>query len=194
MERTFSRATCGPTSTSDSRTASRHRFRRPLIASVLSTGLFAGLPVLLSPPPAFAQPAPALTPDDQAMLQLNAARRAFDDGKFSVAAEQFKQFIAQHAGQKESAAASYGLGLSLLQLHDKDYPAITEALTRAAGAADLPDHALAVYYLGVAQRGAGNQAAARADAAAGRKAAQADRPAEVRGSRQAVHRGAGGFE
>src|SRR3954471_4384012 len=111
--------------------------------------------------PALAQQQPQqLSPDDQAALVLNGARRAFDDGKYDVAADGFRQFLSQYASHKNAPAAAYGLGLALLQQPQRDYPAAIDALQKATAAADLPDRPFALYYLGVANRGLGNRSLA----------------------------------
>src|SRR4051812_37684240 len=129
------------------------------------------------PAPAAAQQQP-LAPDDAAVLQLNGARRAFDDGKFPVAVDQFKQFLSQNANHREAPSAQYGLGLALLQLPQRDYQAAADALQKAAAAPALPERPFALYYLGAALRGQGNQSIAQAagkppaELDAARKAAQ----------------------
>lgn len=146
--------------------------RRP--RSILAYALPLPLLAALAGPAARAD---ALTPDEQAAQQLNAARRAFDDGKFQPAADGFKQYLQQFAGQKDAPAAAYGLGLAILQLPQRDYPAAVEALQKAAANPAAADRPFALYYLGVALRGQGNQSLAKAaatpaEADALRKAAQ----------------------
>jgi TolA-binding protein len=118
--------------------------------------------VIVLPAPAFGQQQqqPPLSADEQAALVLNAARRAFDDGKYNLAADGFRQFLSQHANHKDAPAAAYGLGLSLLQQPQRDYPAAIDALQKATAAADLPDRPFALYYLGLAHRGIGNRSLA----------------------------------
>ena len=107
---------------------------------------------------------------------LNAARRAFDDGKYDVAADGFRQFLSQYANHRDAPAAAYGLGLSLLQQPQRDYPAAIDALQKATAAADLPDRPFALYYLGLAHRGVGNRSLAEI----------ASKPAEEKQLREAA--------
>ncbi|MDB5354262.1 MAG: hypothetical protein JWN24_715 [Phycisphaerales bacterium] len=116
-----------------------------------------GAPALA--PPALGQTSPKqLSPDDAAMIELNTARRAFNEHNYPFAADRFKQFLAAHGGHPEATSAWYGLGLSIVSSPQPDYPGAIEALQRVAGQQDFPERASALYHLGVAQRGVGNRA------------------------------------
>ncbi len=148
-----------------------------LLASVGSKRLLrSGLVslVLLGAPaiPAFAEP---LSPDDAAAQILNTARHAYNEQKFDVATERFREFLKSYGGNKQAAAAQYGLGLSLLEVPTKDYPKIIEALSAAAGNAEFADRAYAQYYLGATNRAMGNDELAKQGDINQRKAASNQR-------------------
>jgi TolA-binding protein len=95
---------------------------------------------------------------DAALMLLDAARRAFNEGKCDFAAERFREFLAKHGGHPDAPAAHYGLALSLLELPQRDHNAVVGALQQAAGRQDFPDRPFVLYYLANAQRAAGRQA------------------------------------
>ena len=94
-----------------------------------------------------------LAPEEQAALMLNAGHRAYNEKQWNVAADRYREFTQKHANQPGVQAARYGLGLALLEVAPRDYKAVTEALTPPATAADFPQRAEALYYLGLAYRG-----------------------------------------
>lgn len=96
---------------------------------------------------------PPLKPEEQAALILNAGHRAYNEKQWNVAADRYREYTQKHANQPGVQAARYGLGLALLEFAPRDYKAITEALTPPATAADFPQRAEALYYLGLAHRG-----------------------------------------
>jgi hypothetical protein len=112
----------------------------------------------------FCGEAQPLAPDAAAAMILDSARRAFNEGKNDFAAERFREFLRQYGGHKDAPAAQYGLALSLLELPQKDYPAIVGALQQAVGRQDFSDRPCALYYLGATQRGIGGQALEQAAA------------------------------
>ncbi|MDB5300570.1 MAG: hypothetical protein JWO87_2233 [Phycisphaerales bacterium] len=116
-----------------------------------------GAPVLA--PSALGQTPPKqLSPDDAATLELNTARRAFNEHNYPHAADRFKEFLAAHGGHPEAASAWYGLGLSIVSSPQPDYLGAAEALKHVAGQQDFSERAPALYHLGVALRGVGNRA------------------------------------
>ncbi len=117
-----------------------------------------------------------LKPDDVAAMTLNAGRRALNEKNYPAAAERFREFLKNFGGHKDAVAASYGLGLALLEGPRKDELAAIEALNRAAGAHDFPDRPKALYYLGLAHRGLGTAEVAKG----------ADKPAEAEPHRNAA--------
>lgn len=106
---------------------------------------------------ALALDAQPLTQDAAAMMVLDSARRAYNDGKCDFAAERFREFLKQYGGHKEAPSAQYGLALALLELPQKDYPNAIAALQQAAGRQDFAERPFVLYYLGSAQRGVGGQ-------------------------------------
>src|SRR4051794_2310295 len=82
--------------------------------------LVVGGVIVVRAPSVLAQQQTPLSSDEQAALALNGARRAFDDGKYNVAADGFRQFLSQYANHRDAPAAAYGLGLSLLQQAQRD--------------------------------------------------------------------------
>ncbi len=126
---------------------------------LLCCGLFSLALVGLPPRPANAEP---LSPEDAAAQVLNSARHAYNEQKYDVAAERFREFLKTYGGSKQTVAAQYGLGLSLLEFPEKDYAKIVEALQAPAANGEFADRAYAQYYLGSAYRGMGNQEIAKA--------------------------------
>ena len=92
------------------------------------------------------------------MLVLNAGRRAFNEAKYPIAADRFREFLKVTPAHKEASAARYGLGLALLE--SGDVKGALETLQQVAGT-DSPDKPLAIYHLGAVQRTAGTQALAQ---------------------------------
>jgi tetratricopeptide (TPR) repeat protein len=111
------------------------------------------LAAVLADRPAVAQP----TPDQQAAMFLEAGRKAYNDGNYPFAADRFREFLSKFGGHKDANAARYGLGLALLDVQPADYQKAVEALAPAANEKNFADQSLALYYLGVAQRGLGNK-------------------------------------
>ncbi len=105
-----------------------------------------------------------LSPEQQAMMVLNSARRAYNEQKYAFAAERFREFLKLYGGHKEAISAHYGLALSLLEAPQKDYQAAVAALQQVAARQDFPDRPFALYNLGAAFRGLGEAALAAAAA------------------------------
>jgi len=118
------------------------------------------LPVLLTVCAIGAGPVAAqqLPPDAAALQVLDSARRAHNEGKFSFAADRFRDFLRQYGGHHEAPAAHYGLALSLLELPQRDISAIISELQQVTGRPDFADRAFALYHLGSVQRGLGGEA------------------------------------
>jgi tetratricopeptide (TPR) repeat protein len=133
---------------------------------------------LLAPavtPPARAQ----MTPDQQADLLLNSARKAYNEKNYPFAAERFREFLQKFGGHKSAPSARYGLALALIEGPAKDYPAAVNELNQLAGNKALPEYPFVLYYLGLAQRGQGvgalEQALAKPAEAAGHRGTAAQR-------------------
>ena len=103
--------------------------------------------------PASAQP----TPDQQAAMLLDAGRKAYNDANYPFAADRFREFLTKFGGHKDAHAARFGLGLTLLDIQPQDYQKAVEAFAPAASEKAFPDQPLALYYLGVSQRGLGHK-------------------------------------
>ncbi|MCY3021011.1 MAG: tetratricopeptide repeat protein, partial [Planctomycetota bacterium] len=99
-----------------------------------------------------------LNPDAAAMLVLDSARRAYNEGKCDFAAERFRDFLKQYGGHKEAPSAHYGLALSLLGLPQKDYNNAIASLQQVAGRGDFAERPFALYHLASAHRGLAGQA------------------------------------
>jgi TolA-binding protein len=93
--------------------------------------------------------------DSEADTLLRTARKAHGDGNFTFATEKFREFLTKFSGHREVNAARYGLGLSLLDLPERDYQKALEALSAAAQDAKFTDRRFALYYAGVSRRGMG---------------------------------------
>src|SRR5262245_45496769 len=96
-----------------------------------------------------------MTPEQQAELLLNSARKAFNERNHDFAAGRFREFLARFGGHKQAAAARYGLALALLEGGPKHYAEARDLLQSLAGAKDLPERPSALYHLGLALRGLG---------------------------------------
>ncbi len=131
-------------------TTFRSRLPRFALAALLAAVAFG--------PPARAQ----MTPDQQADLLLNAARRAYNEKNYPFAADRFREFVQKFGGHRDAPAARYGLALALLEGPARDYVAAANELNGLAGNKAFPEHPFVLYYLGLAQRGQGVRALAQA--------------------------------
>lgn len=116
--------------------------------------------LLLWPAAVWAQ----LTPDQQADMLLQSARRAFNEKNHAFAVTRFREFLQKFGGHREAPSARYGLALALLEGPAKDYAGAVEQLQQLAGNKQFPDHPFALYYLGLARRGQGVRELASANA------------------------------
>ena len=97
-------------------------------------------------------------------MLLSSARRAYNEKNYSFAAGKFKEFLGRYGNHKEAGSARYGLALCLIEGPDKDYNAAIEQLQACVNNKEFPEHAKALYYLGLSQRGFGIKELAQADA------------------------------
>src|SRR4051812_62744 len=67
-----------------------------------------------------------MTPDQQAELLLNGARRAYNERNYPFATARFREYLQKFGGHKEVNSGRYGLALCLLEGPDKNF---TEAIT-----------------------------------------------------------------
>jgi TolA-binding protein len=123
------------------------RFSR-LMKSLWPLALVAGL---LSAGPLVAQ----VSPDQQAALILNSARKAFNEHNYPFAISRFREFLQRFGGHKDAPAARYGLALALIEGPQKNFAEARDLLQPLAGNKGLPDHPAIVYHLGLAVRGLG---------------------------------------
>ena len=132
------------------RTNTTHNFA---ISLALMTLLSAAHPV------ATAEDKPdAAGADAAALAVLDTGRRAYNEGKFDVSIERFREFLKQNAQKKEGSAAQYGLAISLLELAQKDYAGALAALQLVVAQPKAPERPFAFYYLASIQRTQGLQA------------------------------------
>jgi cellulose synthase operon protein C len=91
--------------------------------------------------------------DRAAKLVLDSARRSYSSSQFDAAAARFAEFITRYPKRAEVPAASYGKGLSLLNIGTlKSLAGATTAFSQASGRIDFADRPLAMYYHGVSLR------------------------------------------
>ncbi len=117
------------------------------------------LACLVASAPASAQ----LTPDQQAEMLINSARKAYNEKNYAFAQTKFREFLSKFGNHKEVSGARYGLALTLLDGPEKKYDEARDLLTNLSASKDFPDRALATYYAGVAHRGLGLQDLAKAE-------------------------------
>ena len=103
-----------------------------------------------------------LTPAQAAMMGLDGARRAHNDGKHALAAGGFRTFLQSYPTHAEAPSAWYGLGMALLEADPPDCRGAAEALKNVIARPDFADRPFAIYYMGVAARGQGSEALAKA--------------------------------
>ncbi len=132
-------------------TPMNHR-RTIILASLLTFSLFAAL--------AQAQ----ITPDQQAAMLLNSARKAFNEKNYAFATTKFREYLSKFSGHKESDAGRYGLALALIEGPEKKWDEARDLLQSLAAKKEFGDRELAGYYAGVAVRGIGLHDLAEANA------------------------------
>lgn len=138
-----------------------------LLLGGISIAASIGLVLISSPPTAKAAPPPQLSPEDAALVKLNAGRRAFNEKNYPVALNSFREFLTAAPGHGQAPGAWFGVGLCLLQGAQPDYVAAGDAFKHAATTGAFPDRALALYYWGVALRELGSRSSADARARPG---------------------------
>src|SRR5262245_52326518 len=69
-----------------------------------------------------------LTDNDKAAMLLAAGQRAWQEKNYPFAIDRFKEFLRTYGGHKDAVLARYGLGISLVEGPQKDFPAAIEAL------------------------------------------------------------------
>jgi len=105
-----------------------------------------------------------LTSAQAAMMLLDSARRAHNDGKHAVAADGFRKFLQSYPSHAQAPSAWYGLGMSLLEADPANCRGAAEALKNIIARPDFADRPFAMYYMGVAARGQAAESLAKAAA------------------------------
>jgi cellulose synthase operon protein C len=103
--------------------------------------------LLLVSLPAAAQ----VSPDQQAEMAINAARKVYNDGNLPAARDQFKQVLAKFPNQ-QGTAARHGLALTFINAPEPDYAAAVEPLTLAANDGGYAERGWVLYQLAATQR------------------------------------------
>ena len=103
--------------------------------------------LLLAASHAFAQ----VTPDQQAEMAINAARKVYNEGNLPAARDQFKQVLAKFPNQ-QGTAARHGLALTFLNAPEADYASAVEPLTLAANDGGYAERGWVLYQLAATQR------------------------------------------
>src|ERR1043165_2949097 len=84
-----------------------------------------------------------ITPDQQADMLLNAARKAYNEKNHAFAATKFREFLSKFAGHKYAPAARYGLALALIEGPEKKYDEARDLLKPLAEDTSFQDQAFA---------------------------------------------------
>src|SRR5438132_14370639 len=100
------------------------------------------LALTLLAPPLAAQ----VTPDQQADMLLNSARRAYNERNYPFASARFKEFLQKFGGHKDANAARYGLALCQIEGPEKNLVEAIQNLQPLTGNKAHPDHPHALYY------------------------------------------------
>src|SRR5882672_10709629 len=93
-----------------------------------------------------------ITPDQQADLLLNTARKAYNEKNHFFAVIKFREFLGKFGNHKDAPAARYGLALALIEGDEKKYDEARDLLQPLAANKGFADQTLATYYAGVANR------------------------------------------
>jgi cellulose synthase operon protein C len=104
------------------------------------------------------------TPEQQAEILLNSARKAHNEKNYAFATTKFREYLSKFGNAKDAPVARYGLALTLIDGPDKKYDEARDLFQNLAAVKDFPERALATYYAGVAIRGQGLTELAQADA------------------------------
>src|SRR5437879_4742036 len=77
------------------------------------------------------------TPEQQAELLLNSARKAHNDKNYAFATTKFREFLAKFGNHKDAPAARYGLALTLIDGPEKKYDEARELFQALATSKDF---------------------------------------------------------
>jgi TolA-binding protein len=98
-----------------------------------------------------------VTPDQQAAMLLNSARKAYNEKNYPFAVARFREFLQKFGNHKDAPSARYGLGLAILESPERDYQAAFNELAPLAGNKAMPEYPYVLYYQGYCQRGLGTK-------------------------------------
>jgi TolA-binding protein len=96
-----------------------------------------------------------VTPDQQAVMLLDSARRAYNEKNYPFAVTRFREFLGKFGNHKEAPSAHYGLALCLLEGPERDYNGAVEQLQPLLGSKDVPEYPFVLYHFALAKRGQG---------------------------------------
>ncbi len=94
-------------------------------------------------------------PDRQADMILTSARKAHNDANYPFAIQRYTEFLQKFGNHPQANKARYQLALAYLESPERNYDKAIEVLNPIAGNTSLPEHAYALYYLGLSFRGQG---------------------------------------
>ncbi len=127
----------------------------PVVPKPASPAVPAPVPAA-APAPAPKAVAPTPAPEEvKALALLGSGRDMLNQKNPGTAAERYRQFIREFPQRKEINSARYSLAVALLEMPNRDFGPIIEALTPAAADATLPERPAALYLLGLAQKTTG---------------------------------------
>ncbi|MFO0880287.1 MAG: tetratricopeptide repeat protein [Gemmataceae bacterium] len=99
-----------------------------------------------------------ITPDQQAQMLLDSAKRAYNERNYPFATARFREYLMRFGGHRDANAARYGLALCLLEGTERDPEKAMEQLNPLLGQKTFAEHPQALYYAGVARRTQGVKA------------------------------------
>lgn len=125
---------------------------------MLRLGLIA-FPLLVS----LSASAPAqMTPEQQAEMLINSARRAYNERNYAFATTKFREYLQKFADQKDAPSSRYGLAICLLEGPEKNFSEAIQNLQPLSGDKNFVDQPYALYYLAHCQRALGTRELAQA--------------------------------
>lgn len=127
----------------------------------MNRALWLALTFLVVAAPVHAQ----LTPEQQAEMILNSARKAFNEKNYPFATTRFREYLSKFGGHKDNNSARFGLALAMIEGPEKDrnYPEIQQLLAPLAQDKNFPEQAMAAYQLALAFRTQGSIELAKAE-------------------------------
>lgn len=98
-----------------------------------------------------------MTPEQQATMLLDSARRAYNEKNYPFAATRFREYLQRYGSNPAAPQARFGLALCLLEGTERNYEQALEQLNQLVGNKSLPEYPQALYYSGIARRSQGLQ-------------------------------------